>query len=179
LLGNEELKMLSACDRIAGYQYYLTVEYDVIFLTNPRESLAALIETAMSGDLAASRFTRKQEWNSDWMWWPGLQSPEGSGIDLELIATRAFMPIVGFSSDFAAIYEKKLAEGWIGHYEALLPTIAKHCGISVADFNETEPKLTKYEQFDTDAPSALSRDHSLFAHPIKTIPQFNSLMSPL
>ncbi len=123
--GNRDLKILAACRKLPGYDYYISVEYDVIFLGDAKDALSRLLEAATSCEFGASRFTKKQDFNRDWIWWPTLKAPAHSGIDLEPIATSAFMPVVSFSSPFADLCCDRLADGWAGHYEALLPTLAE------------------------------------------------------
>jgi len=45
----------------------------------------------------------------------------------------AFMPIHRLSARACEAVAKKVSEGWVGHFEVLLPTALTHCGLRVSD----------------------------------------------
>ena len=54
--------------------------------------------------------------------------------------TRAFMPIMRVSRRFIGTYEEALSTGeWSGHYEFLVPTIARVHGLRIEDIGGTGP----------------------------------------
>lgn len=171
--GNRDLKILAAWRKLPGYDYYVSVEYDVIFLDDPRSSIERLLSTVITADLCASFFCTA--YKNEWMWWDSLAAPEDSPIELKSVATSAFLPLVSFSDRFARSATACLEQGWRGHQEALWPTIAALCDLSMLDFEKTVPKITSHAQFGAHAPNAISINDSLYAHPIKTMAQFREL----
>ncbi len=172
--GNRDLKMLAAARKLPGYDFYIAIEYDVVFLGDPRAAMEFLIAQAVTADLGASFFAR--DYKDGWMWWDSLAAPAGSDVDLQTVATSAFLPLVSFSKRFAQAAETRLAQGWRGHQEALWPTIAALDGLTTLDFAETQPRITCHAQFGAHAPQSLSLGDSLFAHPVKTRAQFDDLL---
>jgi hypothetical protein len=172
--GNRDLKMLAAARKLPGYDFYIAIEYDVVFLGDPRAAMELLVAHAVTADLGASFFAR--DYQDGWMWWDSLAAPQGSDVDLSVVATSSFLPLVSFSRRFAQAAEARLGQGWRGHQEALWPTIAALDGLTTLDFAETRPRITCHAQFGAHAPQAVSLEDSLFAHPVKNTAQFHDLL---
>lgn len=172
--GNCDLKVLAAWRRLPGYDFYILIEYDVVFLGDARSAIERLVSSAMKADLCASYFCTA--YKNEWMWWDSLAAPEGSSIDLKSVATSAFLPLMSFSNRFAKAATARLAQGWQGHYEALWPTIAALDGLTMLDFANTQPQLTSHAQF-SHKPEAVSLGEARYAHPIKSKAQFADLLS--
>jgi hypothetical protein len=174
--GNRDLKMLAATRRRPGYDFYISVEYDVVFLVDPRAAIEALVASVVTADLCASFFDRIL--TNGWVWWDSLMPPEGSSIDRKAIATGAFLPLVAYSGRFAAMAEARLAEGWRGHQEVLWPSLAALSGMTMLDFAASSPKITSNKQFGVKPLETVSASDSLFCHPVKNMKQFIALLGP-
>lgn len=172
--GGMELKVLAAMERLPAYEQFLFVEYDVFALGDLRATMAALIAFAEGADLAGS-FLRTATRSPDWMWWSSLIPPPGVLLAPE-DRHRAFLPIAVYSRPFLNTVRQALLDGWQGHHEALLPTLARLHGMVLKDLNRQRPRFTAMPQFDVHAPSGL--DHAelpRFIHPVKDFSQYQAL----
>lgn len=117
------------------YNYYWVIEYD-IFLKIDWLLFFSYFNNS-SADLICSHLTTK---NSDpnWLWWPSLKSPEvlleSSKID-DSLKLKGFFPIYRASKTALGVFHNAHLKGWMGHCEALLPTIAQENDLIVEDFN--------------------------------------------
>lgn len=167
MTGNLDLKILNCIREAPKYDRYIWVEYDVMCAGDVLESFTRLAEISRSADYVASYISPRRD-DDTWMWWDSLRAPDALDVDLEAIATRAFMPLMAFSRDFIEAYSRQLALGWSGHYEATMPTIARHLGASTRDLAMTEPRLTSFPQFNIKRSGDLEKFVPAFIHPIKT-----------
>lgn len=104
------------------------VEYDVDFAGDWADLFASIC--AMPGDYAATH-VRSRAADPDWPHWEGFATP------MEIAAERqlaSFHPVAGFSRRFIDTYLRAVAGGrWLGHTEALYPTLAAAHGLLVVD----------------------------------------------
>lgn len=112
---------------LAGYEQFWLVEYDVDFSGDWATFFSAAAQ--YEGDLLASRL-RPVSAEPDFFHLPGYRQPETAPPD-PLIA---FMPISRLSRRLLDHYRETLLQpGWHGHFEMLLPSIARAGGFSVAE----------------------------------------------
>jgi hypothetical protein len=73
----------------------------------------------------------RRPYSPDWRWWPGAKAPDTISSERMF---RAFNPIMRVSRRYARLYKRTLAvEGWAGHYEFIMPTLAVSSGLHVMD----------------------------------------------
>lgn len=72
-----------------------------------------------------------------WPMWHTLKAPAAAlaGTDGFSLATKCFLPIYRVSSRALDVILDYQRSGWAGHFECLVPTIAKAAGLSLDDLN--------------------------------------------
>jgi hypothetical protein len=113
------------------YSYYWQVEYDVEL----RGSWRDFFELYRPSEAAfvASHFHRWSDWPT-WFWWPSLMPPAGAVVSTEQLF-KAFMPVARFSHEALLVVERAHREGWLGHFEAVVPTVLMMNGHNLEDLN--------------------------------------------
>lgn len=133
---------------------------------NLRTSISVMLEAARNVDLLTSFMTPYTPL-PEWEWWASIEPPEGIALDIETQGWRSFHPLMAVSRAFIEHYANRLAQGWRGHYEALMPTLARRDGFTVNDAAKTHPRLTQYPQFGAVRITGLDVSVPLFIHPVK------------
>ena len=126
--GNCHLTLLDFFKRYPDFQYYWVIEYDVMFTGHWRRVFAAFADR--DADVLASHLRRYEE-EPEWYFWSSIQAPDRSVSPTNLI--RAFCPIQRVSRRSLQLLEIKAKEGWVGHFEGLVPTLLNNHGYSLAD----------------------------------------------
>lgn len=115
-------------ERMREYDYIWLVENDVDFAGNWREFFLSTMQS--DADLLSTYVYSRND-NSSWEHWSWFQTPSEVSFDLH---TSSFNPIVRFSRRLVSIYERTVQNvSWQGHTEALIPTIARHNGLTICD----------------------------------------------
>lgn len=130
--GHTDLIPLHFCVAHPEFDFVWSVEYDVAFSGPWRRFFAAFAEDP--ADLLAPVIFRKRDY-PDWIFWPSLATP-GATTD-ELTALRSFMPIFRMSRRMIEATDAAYRDGWGGHLECTLATIASVRGLSVEDIGDT------------------------------------------
>lgn len=127
--GNCHLPLLHFFKCHPQFQYYWVIEYDVVFTGDWRQLFGAF--SNQPADFLASHL-RRQEEEPSWYWWKSIQAPAGRGLPTTF--TRAFGPIQRLSHRALEALERRVKEGWVGHFECLVPTLLADEGYLLADF---------------------------------------------
>src|SRR5262249_7033461 len=115
--------------------YYWCVEYDVTFTGKWSKLFQSF--AANSSDLLICHL-RNQSEEPDWEWWRSLKMPSHSPSSQsnDVAPLRAFTPISRWSHALLMLLKPALKDGWRGHMEVLVPTLAIANGLQVSDFGE-------------------------------------------
>ena len=126
--GHTDLIVLHFCRAHPDYDRYWAIEYDVAF-SGPWHHFFTAFEADDSDLLAPVVFRRRDE--PDWLFWSSLVMPEPpAGEDPSL---RSFMPVFRLSRRLVEAVDAAYRQGWGGHVECTLATIAQARGLVVAD----------------------------------------------
>jgi hypothetical protein len=170
--GNQDLKMIAAAERLARYDHFIRIEYDVWHNNPSPKMMDDLCEIATSGAFAATH-TRSRRPSDTWTWWDSLTPPEDRGLpDLQM---AAFLPLMTFSRAYIDNYRTYIEAGWNGHQEVLMPTIAAMLGIPIIELANYNV-LVKAD-FSAHAKHRPATPTGAFFHPVKRIedlPDFGS-----
>jgi hypothetical protein len=168
--GNPDLKLLAALEdpRFDKYDAFVRIEFDVVCAGDIRKTYQQLCCVALSTDFAASQI-RSRKANADWAYWNTLGNALNPDRSLPEPNKAAFLPIMCLSARFIEHYRAALREGWVGHYEALMPTVAEWHNLSVVDLGHYEPRFTAPDTFRIVRPHVYAIDISLLLHPIKRL----------
>ena len=116
---------------LASFDQVWLMEYDVDYTGNWLSLFTTL--RASDSDLIAT-YVRRPDETPDWLHWQTLCLPKDCRARSRL---SAYLPLARISRRLCNAYlEEMRRPGWSGHFEALLPTVARHRGLSVIDINE-------------------------------------------
>lgn len=172
--GNCDLKTLAAYHELPDYDIYLSVEYDVLCTALVELTFKKIINLIEGVDFAASYISPIAEANNDWVWWDSIKPPQGVSLPKASIR-NAFLPLSAYSNKFLKIYQSAIIDGWVGHAEVLIPTIASINKLNVFDLALKPHQLTSFPQFTTHNPDALEEYIPPFIHPVKSMERYNGL----
>ncbi|MBI1180437.1 MAG: DUF3405 domain-containing protein [Alphaproteobacteria bacterium] len=113
-----------------GYRHYWLMEYDVRFSGNWRTLFDAF--AASPADLLCTNLFRRAgnpEWHRRYPPCP----PEGVTVTEDDLI-RGFFPFYRLSRRGVDVLQAAFAEGWEGHYEAIVPVILARAGCIIEDF---------------------------------------------
>jgi len=120
--------------QLTGYDYLWIVEYDVDFAGDWRRFFARTMQSR-ADLLSASILPRVQ--CPQWANWPGFDCPPEVSSDCQL---RMFAPVTRLSRAMRDSYVQSMRESrWRGHFEAVVPTIARHHGLRIEDLGGNGP----------------------------------------
>jgi hypothetical protein len=116
---------------LASFAYVWLMEYDVDYTGNWLSLFTML--GASDSDLIATYVLRPDQ-TPDWLHWQTLGLPQDCPPSSRL---SAYLPLARISRPLCDAYlEEMRRPGWGGHIEALLPTVARHRGLSVIEVND-------------------------------------------
>ena len=127
--GNEDGLLMNAMDRLPGYDWYWYIEYDMAFSGDWRTFFRAM--AASDADLLAINMIRHDDC-PDWPLWKSLEIPADHQLPPDKWI-RAHFAISRFSSRINAVLVPVYKQGWSGHAEALLATLADQEGMRIED----------------------------------------------
>jgi hypothetical protein len=114
---------------LRGYDHIWVLEYDVDFAGNWRDFFLTTMESK------AAQHPRHPE--DSWPHWSWFRSPAEIPDDKHL---RSFNPICRFSQRMIAVYVQAVqSDVWLGHTEALYPTIAWFNRLTISDLGGGGP----------------------------------------
>lgn len=165
--GNCDLKLLAAiaaCPR--DYDHYVLVEFDVVCTDELRPTLLRLLEVVQGQDLCGS-YVSHPPYDDRWVWSDSLVAPPGVTFDPN-DRRSAFLPLSAYSRRLVACYRQAISQGWLGHQEILLPTIAHLNGLKIHDLGPPHG-FTDQPHFGPSYPMDIGyKTLPPFIHPIKT-----------
>jgi len=129
--GSAHFPVMAFRRRYPVYDFYWVIEYDVRFRGNWKK-LFGHYQTSRA-DLLTCHI-RQYHQEPDWCWW-SLRHPD-KDISLQE-RYRSFNPIYRISASALAFIDRLHQEGWVGHYEELLPTLLFHHGYHLQDMGGT------------------------------------------
>ncbi|MRD47327.1 hypothetical protein [Caenimonas koreensis] len=132
VLGNTHLPLASAMLR-GPWRHCWQIESDVEYRGAWSEFLQAF--DASKADLLASHPFRFHDWPS-WRWWTSLSVPVGKALDKRAMV-KAFLPVFRISRPLLDAVLQAHREGWSGHFEVLMPTVAAVRGLVVEDLRSS------------------------------------------
>jgi hypothetical protein len=131
VMTNTHFPMLLFAREHPGYAYHWQVEGDVEYRGNWGEFLAAYQPSDAA--LLAAHFHRWHDW-PDWFWWPSLTAPADHTLAVESMY-KAFLAVMRISRPALDAVERALRKGWMGHFEAVIPSVLLLEGFALEDLN--------------------------------------------
>jgi hypothetical protein len=121
--------------RSHGYAHWWQVESDVDY----RGNWGAFFDAyrGVEADVLASHVHHVSDWPT-WSHWQSLVAPLDAGLRAESLY-KAFFPVSRFSAAALRVVDHAHAHGWAGHFEALIPTLMKHEGLTLRDLRSVSP----------------------------------------
>jgi hypothetical protein len=130
-LGNCHYPILSFHKDFPEYDYCWLIEDDVIFSGEWTVFFDAFIKD--SSDLLAAKI-RSYADNPSWYWWKSVKAPKEITLSSdELYAS--FNPIYRLSAKAIECLDEEMRKGWLGHFEAIVPTVLAKCGLIMHDMS--------------------------------------------
>lgn len=130
-LGNCHYPLLKFHKDYPEYDYCWQIEDDVEFSGDWSIFFDAFVDD--TSDLLATK-VRRYEDDSDWCWWKSVKGPEGITLSTdELYAS--FNPIYRLSTKALECLDEEMQKGWLGHFEAIVPTVLARCGLIIHDMS--------------------------------------------
>lgn len=170
--GNCDLKLLAAVSRLKDYTHFIRLEFDVWPTDVAQFRVREFCKLATSGAFGAS-YLRSLPQDAQWVHWPTLSTGPTFVPDDDKQA--AFLPLIFFPRHFADFYVARLREGWSGHYEALMPTLARQAGLKLIDLGNSGRKFTLIEEFNVVPQSFSAPPRAAFVHPVKNVAQIDAI----
>ncbi|MEI9406528.1 hypothetical protein [Mesorhizobium argentiipisi] len=116
----------------ANREFVWVLEYDVDFAGRWLDFFQQF--SSNGADLLATTVNTRRR-DPRWTFWNSAKGPCPKSR-----FTRAFLPIMRVSRRLIGVYEEALSTGeWSGHYEFLVPTIARVHGLRIEDIGGTGP----------------------------------------
>jgi hypothetical protein len=134
IMGNTHFPLLQFA-RSAAYRYYWQVESDVEYRGNWLSFISSY--TDCDAPLLASHVYRYHE-RPTWTWWLSLSAPPAAALKQSELC-KAFFPVFRISNDAIEAVEQAHRSGWLGHFEALVPTAVVRAGLRVQDLASINP----------------------------------------
>ncbi len=119
----------------AHLEEFSELDSDFLWITDERVFFEGDWESFYDGfdgcdaDLLATVIRSRDE-EPDWPWWSSLRDPAGNEVGG---GVAAMLPLVRLSQAAAAVILVGLREGWTGHPEAVVPTLASKAGLKIED----------------------------------------------
>jgi hypothetical protein len=180
-VGYVNLPLLYFSQHHPEYDYYWSIEYDVRFTGDWKSFIDSFVST--EADLLGTTIYR-YKFRPEWFYWGSIQSPEAK-IDTDKLI-RGFFPIYRLSKKACGEMIVAYLQGWLGHFEVLMPTILHGRGYIIEDiggdgeFTPTERRNRFYQNspendglapgtfvFRPEIASAPNRNDMLY-HPVKS-----------
>lgn len=127
--GNGDGMMLDAMDRLSGYDWFWFIEYDVSFSGD--WSMFFSETESSDADLLAVNMIRYDQ-IPEWPLWKSIEAPKGEDLP-HCDWIRVHLAISRYSKRINETLIPVYRQGWAGHAEALLATLAARQGLSIED----------------------------------------------
>lgn len=175
--GNPDLKLLALLKRpeMARYENFVRIEYDCVFSGRLRETIIQLVKLAEQYDVGFSSCFPNAEHSSDWPWWKTFENWKDPTLPPPGSLYAAFLPVLIFNRRFIEAYQKHLTDGWRGHYEMMVPSVAHWESMRTIDFGRNKNFNIDQSVFTVHSPAEFDSPSSKFFHPVKTFDNFRCL----
>jgi hypothetical protein len=131
--GNTDLVMLAFARRRPWYDHVWMVEYDVFFPQGFEPLLR--IDAASDADLILSTGPHIRTGCPKWTWWKSFKPGKGAEDLPDAEAAYGLFCLSRYGAALFAALDRAYREGWTGHHEATVPTIARWAGLKVESVN--------------------------------------------
>src|SRR3569832_1347600 len=131
IMGNAHFPLLLFARSKPQYSRFWQIEFDVEWRGVWREFFEPY--GASDASRIAAHFHKATDW-PDWFWWPSLSIPPGLPMNSDQIY-KAFMAVARFSRPALESIERAHRQGWLGHFEAVVPTVLLLDGHRLEDLN--------------------------------------------
>lgn len=130
-LGNCHYPLLKFHKDFPEYDYCWLIEDDVVFSGDWSVFFDVFADD--TSDLLTTK-VRRHEDDPSWCWWNGVKAPEGTTLSAdELYAS--FNPIYRLSAKAIECLDEEMRKGWLGHFEAIVPTVLARRGLMIHDMS--------------------------------------------
>lgn len=186
--GNTDLVMLAFARRHPGYHHYWMIEYDVFFPSGP--GMLATLDAASAADLLVLHIGRREP-TATWPRWNTLvvgELPPRAHHSVmptgPIHHTSGLFPVSRYSAALLATLDWSYRNGWAGHHEAAVPTIAATSGLSIEHLNSVCERALGHPFCDPGGfhyreCSPRTLDPRCAYHPIKTAAATAALLAAL
>ncbi len=128
-----DILMMAIAQRLRDYDYFWFIESDVDFTGDWATFFSDF--TDCTADLLCMHICQRHM-SSDWYHWPTFGAPFQLQQENQI---KGFFPVSRFSRAFTDLVSSEINNGWSGHFEAILPTMANCWGLSIEDIGDTGP----------------------------------------
>jgi hypothetical protein len=174
--GNAHLRSLNFRNRFPRYRFYWFVEYDVVYTGHWGRFMAGLADDR--SDLLAAHVRGLVD-DPEWHWKDTFRTGADSMPAREWVL--AFLPIYRISAAGLEAVEGKLRDGWVGHFEVVVPSALAFCGLGVADLGGSgawTPRKRVLRHYVDYPPRLLHASSLCFRPPVNFRPVRNKLYHP-
>jgi hypothetical protein len=168
--GNTELTMLAFRRKRPGYRHIWLIEYDVLFAGGA--DLLATLDAASGADLIVPKPPHTRAVLPEWSWWHTLHPATTVHSLTPDTMIRALICISRYSSRLLDVVDKAYRDGWNGHQEATVPTIALHAGLEIEHINAIAVRTGRKAALSNksfDWQKCGPDDPQFIYHPVKTL----------
>lgn len=131
-LGNCHYPLLKFHKDYPKYDYYWLIEDDVVFSGDWSILFDAFVDD--TSDLLTTK-VRSYADNPNWYWWPSVKAPERTVLSTDEMYA-SFNPVYRLSVRTLERLEIEISNGWLGHFEAIVPTVLTRHGLAIHDMSE-------------------------------------------
>jgi hypothetical protein len=177
--GNNDLVLLALHRARPGHARYWMVEYDV-WLPEGGGTLAAL-DAASDADLLMPLRVESRADSPGWHHWPSLGIPPDEALP-EAEQWHGLLCLLRSSAAVLEALDAAYRRGWAGHFEAVLPTLARARGLTVETLNTLGRRALRRKVTDVRAfhpRRCAPSSGTLIYHPVKTEPAARALRDAL
>lgn len=167
--GNPDLAVLALHRARPHYEHIWLIEHDVFFPDGP-EVLAAL-DAATEAELVVPFGLQSRAQSPDWFWWRSFGPPEGVAAAPEA-CFRSLLCVMRLGGRLLRALDLAYRAGWHGHFEATVPTIARHQGLAFDSLRVLGPRALGRQAITATAfhfQACAPDPASLIFHPVKTL----------
>lgn len=181
--GNADLILLAFWRANPHYEHYWVMEFDVYAPRGLRQLVA--LDAGSESDLLGT-YLRARRHHTNWDNWGTLEiGPsriENADLDLAIAATACFLPLSRYSARLLETLDWSYRNGWRGHHEATVATVAACNGMTSEDLNTLSKRVfgkAVYSPAGFNHQKSTYVDPLFFYHPMKHASQIAALHNDL
>jgi hypothetical protein len=139
--GNADLVIMAFFRRRPWYEHVWLVEDDVFFPAGA--GILHALDAASAADLIVAHPLGTRERSPEWFHWPSFAAPPEVAATLHpRDCLQSMFCVSRYGARLFAALEDAFRAGWVGHNEAVVPTIARHRGLRIENLNQISERLT-------------------------------------